>query len=323
MSIKFMDGFDQFAYDPSPVSVLSAAGYTVGGNVAIGDGRNPGTSAVAVGSGSASGSIQRAFSSAQQIAVLGFAYMATATRATIVTITDVLTLSWDGATGKIMVNGSPGVATVVLGVFYYFEIVIDKTLGEIRVYINNELDLTVSLPSGAAFITTFVCAWSSSGDVKRLDDLVFVDSATGTYTDRIGPVQITARLPSVDVDAEWSASVGSDNFDMVNNIPVDPAQFIQSNTSGAYSTYLSNTTVPDPDNILAVGLVVRARKSDVDNRQIGLLVGTKAGPSKEVLQPVLQTTDTYSYAVFETDTANQLWDDESMSDTAFGVVVRP
>lgn len=323
MSLKFMEGFDQFDGEQDLPASLITAGYTASGSLAVTDGRNAATKALRIGDDTNGGNFGRTFTSAQQLVCFGFAYRAAAERSAIMQITDVLTLSWDVDTGKISINGSAGAATIVLAVWYYFEIVVDKTLGEVRVYINNELDLTVALPGGAAFITTYVCAWTSPGDSKQLDDLVFVDSATGAYTNRMGPVQITARTPSVDVDAEWAAATGSDRFEMVNNIPVVPADYIQSNTSGAYSTFLSNTTIADPDNILAVGLVVRARKSDVDNRQVGLLVGTKAGPSKEVLQPTLQITDTYSYAIFETDPDNVAWDDISVTDTAFGVVVRP
>lgn len=323
MSLKFMEGFDQFDGEQDLPALLITAGYTASGSLAITDGRNAATKALRIGDDTNGGNFGRTFASAQQIVCFGFAYRAAAERSAIMQITDVLTLAWDVATGKISINGNAGAATIVLAVWYYFEIVVDKTLGEIRVYINNELDLTVALPGGAAFITTFVCAWTSPGDSKQVDDLVFVDAATGAYTNRMGPVQITARTPSIDVDAEWAAATGSDRFEMVNNVPVVPADFIQSNTSNAYSTFLSDTTVADPDNILAVGLVVRARKSDVDNRQLGLVVGTKAGPNKEVLQPTLQITDTYSYAIFETDPGNVAWDDISVSDTAFGVVVRP
>lgn len=323
MALRFMEGFDQFNNESGLAAKLATAGYTTGGIVGIADGRGAVTRALSIGSGAAAGSLRRTFASGQNLVVLGFAYRATNARAQIVSIDGVVTLGWDAATGRITISGSAGQATIVLSVWYYFEIVIDKTLGEIRVHINNELDLTVALPSGAAFVTSYVCNWTTASDVKLLDDVVFIDSATGTYTNRIGPVQITARVPSVDVDAEWSAATGNDRYEMVNNIPVIPSQFIQSNSSGAFSTFLSNTPVQGQDAILAVGVVVVARKSDVDNRQIGLVVGTKNGARKEVLQPTLATTDTYSYAVFETGLGNVPWTDETVSDTPFGVVVRP
>lgn len=323
MSLRFMDGFDQFYGETQMIDTMTAAGYTVGGYIGVSDGRTPASKAVQIGNGGTSGSIKRTFASDQNITVLGFAYMASEDRDNIVSIASVATLAWSATTGQISIGGVPGVASIVRAVWYYFEIVIDKTAGEIRVYINNELDLTVALPSGAAFITDFECTWASPGDIKKMDDLTFVDSSAGRYTNRIGPVAITARMPVVDVDEEWSAASGTDHFAMVNNVPVDPAKFIQSNTSGAFDTFLASGPVSDPNNILAVGVVARARKSDVDNRQLGLVVGPKAGTNKEVLQPTLQTTDTYSYAVFEDDPSDVAWSEETISNTPFGVVVRP
>lgn len=325
MSLKYMEGFDQFQGESGISARLASAGYVVGGTLTLSDGRTAQTRALNLGDGSASGSMQRTFESSQQIVCFGFAYFASAERSTILTIADVVTLGWDTETGKVAIGGDLGGATVALSVWYYFEVVIDKGLGEIRVYINDELDLTVNMPGGAAFINAFQCTWSSPGDIKKLDDIVFVDGSTGVYTNRLGPVQITPRMPSSDVDKEWSAAIGSEHFEMVNNLPVNLGEFIQSNTSGTYDTFLSNGPVPDdndPNNVLAVGVVVRAKKSDVDGRQLGILIGDKVGPSKEQVFD-LGTEDTYNYAVFEDNLADESWNDVTVTDTPFGVVVRP
>lgn len=326
MSIRFMDGFDQFANAVSATTSLIQAGYTATGALSFDLGRTGTTYACRIGSGVSGGTLGRTFNTAQQLVVLGFAYKAENARATIVQVASGFSLNWNTATGKLEINGNAGTATVVLGVFYYFEIVVDKVLSEIRVYVNNELDLTVGMPSGMATMTAYACSWVSTGDPKELDDLIFIDSATGStisYANRIGPIEIQARLPSSDVDTDFATASGSDHFEMVNNVPPNETQYIQSNTSGAVDTFLSNAGITNPTGILAVGLVAYARKTDIDNRQMGLLIGTKSGPNRESPAIALDTAYAYKYAVFEKAVDNTAWDDIKVSDTPFGVVVRP
>ena len=155
MAIRFMDGFDQFTNAISALTALQAAGYSASGTIGFDLGRTGTTLAVRIGNGTTGGTLGRTFTSAQQKVILGFAYMAANNRANIVQLASGFTLNWNTTSGKIEINGNAGVATIVLGVYYYFEIVIDKVLSEIRVYINNELDLTVGLPGPMAAMTSY------------------------------------------------------------------------------------------------------------------------------------------------------------------------
>lgn len=315
--LKFMDGFEPFAGAAQAVDVLKSAGYTATGSVTIGDGRKVPGKALAI-----DGSVGRIFTSSAQKVVLGFAYKANTKRSLIVTIKDVLTLKWDD---KISIGSAAGVAIPLINLWYYYEIVINKADMSIQVWINNELDLTTQLPQAAQFQQTYECSWgpATQGDgTKMLDDLVFIDASAGKYVDRIGPVAMTMRAPTEDVIQEFSPSTGSAHYPLVAAVPPDDAKFIQSNQSGNMDTFRSSVVAP-ATGILAVGLTVRAKKSDIDGRQMGMLVGDGKGVFKEVVQTTMDTANTYSYAVFEKAPNDSDWNTNTVQTTPFGVAVRP
>ena len=315
--LKFMDGFEQFAGAAAVPDVLKSAGYGATGATAIGDARKVPGKALAI-----DGMVSRIFTSSGQKVVLGFAYKANTKRSRIVTIKDVLTLNWDD---HISIGSAVGAAIPLINLWYYYEIVINKTAMTIEVWINNELDLTTQLPQAAQFQQTYECSWgpAAQGDgTKMLDDLVFIDSTTGKYVDRIGPVAMTMRAPTEDVLQEFSPSTGSAHYPLVAAVPPDDAKFIQWNQSGNMDTFRSSVAAP-ATGILAVGLTVRAKKSDIDGRQMGMLVGDGKGVFKEVVQTTMDTNNTYSYAVFEKAPNNSDWTTNTVQTTPFGVAVRP
>jgi hypothetical protein len=327
MSILFMDGFDQLrdvsgAGNPSPLATyLNASGYTVTGVVSMEEGRTQAVRALQLTN---TASLSRTFTSAQSKVVIGFAYNAASKRSAVVNIPNVGTLDWDTETGKMSLANGTGTATILLGLWYYFEIVIDKANQLLQLYINNGKDIEVALPATAINLSTFACTWSgTAAETKKIDDIFVVDSSTGKYVDRVGPIAIQCRLPTSDVDKEWSPSTGTDHWDLVNNQPPDETQYIQSNTSGAEDSFLSNDGLPSGAQVIAVGLVVLNKKSDIDARQLGMVVGRKGQPQKQVLDTNLTTTPKYSYAVFESAPGDAAWTDETVTSIPFGVVVRP
>lgn len=313
--LKFMDGFDQFLGAPSISDATFSAGYVSTGDLSIEEGRKTGTRCVQF-----NGSISRTFTSSAQQVVIGFAYKANKSRGDIVLIKDVATLGWSSV---VNIGGTNGTAIPLVDLWYYYEVVVDKAAKEIRVYINNELDLTAALPDTATFMQDYEVTWfASADDEKQLDDLVMIDSSAGKMQDRVGPVQLALRLPRTDVVSEFSPSNGTQLFPMVNKVPAVDGNNIVSNVSGAAATFRSTDAAPEGD-LLAVGMVVQAQKSDIDGRQVGLLVGDAAGVNKEVIQPTLSLTPTFSYAVFETTPSGDAWNTDNMNTTPFGVKVRP
>ncbi|ECY3719586.1 hypothetical protein AU665_17800 [Salmonella enterica subsp. enterica serovar Bonariensis] len=319
--LKFMDGFDQLRGWADVTDGLTKCGYTVTGTPTLEEGRVATQMAVSLPD---TASLKRVFTSGATKVVFGFAFRAIGKRHTLVTIKDVATITWNETDGKISAAGGTGTAVLLLDLWYYIEVVLDKTTSTIEVYVNNGLDITAPSPSSANPVTNYEVTWAGVATAQYLlDDFQFIDNQPGKYTDRIGPIQITSRLPMVDVDKEWSPSSGTDHYPLVYNQPPVEGSYIQSNTSGAMDTFLSNTVIPDTQNILAVGMTVLNKKSDVDNRQLGMVMGQKGSTQKEVIDAALSTTEKYSYAVFETNPAGLDWNDERLSEAPFGVAVRP
>lgn len=317
----FMDGFDQLRGWADVKDGLEKCGYTVTGTPTMETGRVATQLALSLND---TASMSRTITSGATKVVFGFAFRAVGKRHTLFTVDNVVTLTWNEENGKLGINGGTGTAILLLDLWYYIEIVIDKTTSVVEVYVNNGLDITAALPSSAMAVTNYKMTWSGVATSQyMIDDVVFIDNSTGKYQDRFGPVQITSRLPTADVDKEWSPSTGNDHYPLVYNQPPIEDRFIQSNESGAIDTFLSNTVVPNTAQIIAVGLTVLNKKSDVDNRQLGMVIGQKGQPQKEVIDTMLSTTEKYSYAVFETNQSNQDWNDERLSLAPFGVIVRP
>lgn len=323
--LRFMEGFDQFrgSADDALKGYLTGANYTPAGALTLAAARDNTQVCLQIGDGAATvSSLKRTFISTAQKAVIGFAYNA-AVRTDIVAITSLGTLSWSATTGKITFAGATGTAIILVGLWYYFEIVVDKANGIVQLWINNGKDIEAPLPSSAQFLTTYETTWVGTGDKKLLDDIAFLDNNEGKYVDRIGPISIMTRLPTSDVNKEWSPSNGNDHFALVDNQPPIEGEYVQSNTSGAYDTFLSNTGLPQGAQVIAVGVTVLNRKSDIDNRQLGILVGQKGQATKEVVDTALTTTPKYSYAVFESAPNDAAWTSENTTSVPFGVVVRP
>lgn len=319
MAIKYMDGFDPYQNQSSIATALSRAGYTASGATSVVVGRTNAQRCLQLGDGTAASSLSKTWSSSQNLVVIGFAYNA-AERADIVTIENVGTLAWSDVDGTLSLAGGSGTAAVILNTWYYFEIAVDKVNSQVRLYVNNELDLTVTLPSTATYLTSYVVTWASGAGTKYLDDLIVIDSSTGQYVDRVGPIQITQRLPDTDFAQAWSPSSGTNHWDLVDNQPPLDTSYLQSNTSGATDKFTSATAVPNAD-VVAIGLTVLNKKTDIDGRQLGMIMGDTT--TVEVIDTDLSTSLKYSTAVFETQPDGSAWSQAAALSTPFGIVVRP
>jgi hypothetical protein len=271
--------------------------------------------------------IRRTFTSTSNRVVIGFAHRATA-RGRILSIAGLLDMEWPAG---IEILGQAGASVPIRNAWYYYELVIDKAAKTVSLFVNDTADLMVALPVGKETMSEFVVTWQSeNGAVTRLDDLYFLDSdSTGgsTLTSRLKPIRVPVRLPTSDVTANWDGSVASQHWPLIGLLPPSASSFIRSSTSGAQDLFRSSNPLPEgagtPEMpVIAVGVIALAQKSDLDNRQLGLVVGEGVG-QVEVLDPVLSMTPEYSTAVFEKAPGGQAWTAANVTDTPFGVVVRP
>jgi len=271
--------------------------------------------------------ISRTFTSTNARVVIGFAHRATA-RGRILAIANLLNVDWPAG---IEILGVRGASVPIRNVWYYYEIEIDKTAGKIRLYVNDTLDMTIDLPAGAAALTTYALSWQAeNGAVAAFDDLYLLDGdAAGgsTLTTRLKPISVPLRKPTADVDVNWIGSAPGPHWPLVGLLPPSSGSYVRSAESGAQDLYSSSTPLPAGAGtvdapILAVGVIALAQKSDLDNRQLGLVVGA-VGNQKEVIDTTLSTSLEYSYGVFEKAPGDVAWTAENVLSTPFGIAVRP
>lgn len=271
--------------------------------------------------------LSRVFNSAQTRVVIGFAHHATA-RGRIFGVKDLFTMDWPAG---IEILGVRGTSVPIRSTWYYYEIVIDKAAKTITLFVNDTLDLVAPLPAAADAMTAYTLSWQAeNGAVALLDDLYLLDAdVTGgsTLTNRLKPISIPIRMPTADLDVNWDAAEGGPHWTQVGLLPPSTASYIRSATSGEQDLFTSTTALPPEAGtaaapIIAVGLIALAQKSDLDARQLGLVIGAP-GNQKEVIDTALSTTMEYSTAVFEKAPGDQPWTAETVLATPFGVAVRP
>jgi len=269
----------------------------------------------------------RTFVSTQTRVVIGFAHQATA-RGRILSIANLLNVDWPAG---IEILGVRGASVPIRNVWYYYEIEIDKVANVVNLYVNDTLDLTAPLPGSAAALSTYVLTWQAeNGAVAMLDDLYLLDADTAggsALTGRLRPISIPLRAPTADVDVNWTPSDPGPHWPLVGLLPPSNSSYVRSAVSGAQDIYASNTPLPagagEADApIIAVGVIALAQKSDLDNRQLGLVVGS-GNFQKEVIDTTLSTTLEYSYAVFEKAPGDVAWTADNVVSTPFGITVRP
>jgi hypothetical protein len=306
------------------LSLGAQAGWCAVGTVPT---NNPSGNAIIYMSVAPPTKISRTFVSTANRVVIGFAHRATA-RGRIFSIANLFNMDWPSG---IQILDEIGASVPIRNAWYYYEIVIDKTANTISLHVNDTDDLVVPLPAAGANMTSFVMSWEAeNGAVARIDDLYLLDSDTtggSTQVNRLKPIRVPIRKPTEDVAIAWLGSQPGPHWPLVGLLPPSPETFIRSSTSGDQDLFSSGDTLPEGAGtedmpIIAVGLVALAQKSDLDNRQLGLVVGAQ-GNQKEVVDTLLNVTPEYSLAIFETAPGDVPWTAENIETTPFGVAVRP
>lgn len=307
------------------VNSVGASSGTDGALVAVGDkiGTASSDTALIFASLAPPTTIQRTFNSSASKVVIGFAHRATA-RGRIMSIAGVLDMDWPG---PIEILGVQSTAVPIRNAWYYYELVIDKTAKTCSLFINDTADVVVPLPASISTVVDWAITWQAeNGAVARLDDMYFLDAATtggATLVARLKPIRIPLRLPTADDNVEWQSSAAIPHWSLIGVLPPNASSYIFSGEAGAEDLFVSSQALPaGAGAVLAVGLVALAKKSDLDNRQLGLVVGSGAN-QVEIVDTALSINSEYSFAIFEKAPGNVAWDATNLLATPFGVVVRP
>lgn len=331
------DGFDHYAAKTETAAnitaYLQAAGYTVNNatntTFQIGDGQDAGSLGLKMSiaaNSSTPPSFSRAITTAAQLVVFGFSFRGQTSRLRFARIAGVLDLDWDTATGKMKVGSTLGADVIILNAFWFIEIEIDKGANEVRVWANDTLQLTIPLPGGVGTVYTITWGMSSTSTVAGsidIDDLYILDNSGGQNSTRLGPVQIVTRAPTTDVTAQWTP-VGATGAHSAILAQLSPgaanAPYLQANVDGKLDKFTSNVVLPTANQIFAVALVSYAKKGDLDDRKLGMTIGT-AGGDVEVQVP-LDTAYGYKQTIFEQAPGGQAWTRNIVESSNFGIVAR-
>lgn len=335
--LLFTDGFDHYAAKTALAaditSYLQAAGYTVTNatntTFQIADGQDAGSlglkMTVAAGA-STPPSFSRSVTSAASLVVFGFSFRGATSRLRFARIAGVIDLDWDTTTGKMKVGAVSGQDVIILNAFWFIEIEIDKTKNEVRVWANDTLQLTVALPGGVGNTYTITWGLTTSSTVAGtidIDDMYVLDNSGGQNNARLGPVQIITRAPTADVTTQWTP-VGSTSAHYSILAQLSPgaanAPYLQANVDGKTDKFTSNVVLPNSNTIFGVSLVSYARKGDLDDRKLGMTIGT-AGGDVETQVP-LDTAFAYKQTIFEQAPGGVAWTRNLVESSNFGIIAR-
>lgn len=344
MTIKFCDGFDHYAEDGVKGTTLEPYltdnGYTVrnanDATFAVAPGRRTGAHALqftVARNSSTNASLSWGFTYTGTYVCFGFAMNASGSRMRICRIENVIDIDWDVTTGKISVNGDLGLNPLILNAWYYFEVECDFAAKTVKIWANNELQLTVDISSVSqppmATIVWGQVGTAPEAGTQLIDDFYVMDGSGSVNTTRLNPVEITTRAPSADITTEWeivpngAAPAPTTHWSVVSQLQPRKANapYLQSNTAGATDLYRSNTVLPTNNKVFAVSIIAYARKGDVDDRKIGLLVQPDGGTASETQ---LSLTESYKYyqATFETVPGGGEWNQGNVEALQFGIRTR-
>jgi hypothetical protein len=335
--LLFTDGFDHYA-DKTALAAdltayLQAAGYTVNNatntTFNIVDGQDSGSfglrMTIAAGA-STPPSFSRSVTSAATKVVFGFSFKGVTSRLRFARIAGVIDLDWDTTTGKMKVGATLGQDVIILNAYWYIEIEIDKTANVVNVYANDTLQLSVALPGGVGTVYTITWGLTSSSSTAGtidIDDMYILDNSGGQNNARLSPIQIISRAPTTDVTTEWTpvGSTGTHYSILAQLAPARAnAPYLQANVDGKTDKFTSNVVLPNSNTVFAVALVSYARKGDLDNRQLGMTIGT-AGGDVETQVP-LDTSFAYKQVIYEQAPGGAAWTRNLVESSSFGIIAR-
>ncbi len=306
----FIDGFEGFAGAGDPGALLQRAEYVVGGSLTAVGGR--GAFPVSTALGGSRASITRGFPWTGEKFVAGCAHQFSA-RGSVMWLkmgAAFITLWLNEQNGLPMLNANPGGALPTVARWYYYELFVNRTNGTCELWINNKLDQSIVLPAGAAAAQTVevglgyrdpllyrpgsMPAYLDNGN-KYIDDFYARDS------DRIGPVLVTTRFPSTDVNVEWfqAATAGTHAANLSEHPPQPLDKYVASDIIGKEDRFTSGVLLPSENEILATGVLVMARKADTLDAKLGVFMGGNAGAALRQDKRAVTTEWKTQYVVFD------------------------
>ena len=178
---------------------------------------------------------------------------------------------------------------------YKLYIYIADSFGRVKLDIDsiNVIDFTGDTKPSTATTTDRVF-FGAYGSKCYLDDLIIDDAQN--WVD----VRFNGLIPNSDVTTDWTPSTGSTHYTLVDEVPYDDADYLETNTDAQQEIYgLTDWTGTNKTPQMTVTWV-RALKTTADTQKLKLIVKSGATTDVGTAQDVY-TTATYLNRIDETD----------------------
>jgi hypothetical protein len=128
-------------------------------------------------------------------------------------------------------------------------------------------------------VTGFQLLGASGAAGSQHDDVYLLDPAVSPNTSFLGAVRVYAEVPNADsADIAWTPLVAGAHFPMVDSVPVNPADYVFSNTVGQVDEYLSPIVgIPASSSVLAAQHVLMAGLDVAGSRVVASSVNEITG----------------------------------------------
>lgn len=181
---------------------------------------------------------------------------------------------------------------------------------------------TLIIQSATANYHLFSCP-NILGNTLIDDIYIYPLDAGGYYTDFLGDLKILVVFPNGDVLTQWTPSVGTQHFPLVNSqFAENSPGFIFTNTPSDADNFTWQPIPAFVGQIILVHYGALAKKDDEGTRQFQLTVGAGGGETSNTISPLVNPGDTYVYYFFGMDvdpgTSSQ-WTQSGFNGTDFGI----
>lgn len=193
-----------------------------------------------------------------------------------------------------------GTVPLTASVYYYVEFSFNTATGAYTARLNESDDVLTGTMSTAGTISSIQFGYHTN--VGGVGTVRFVDDAYSTSDGSLlGDRTVDYRFPTADgSNQDWTPATGGDGFDMIDNVPVDAADYVEASTAADVSDFdfgAMGVTAYEVEAVMLIANWLRTGATS-ETARTRVNIGGSNYPGATVTVP--QTTATW---------ARQIWDE--------------
>lgn len=203
-----------------------------------------------------------------------------------------------------------GPEIIMPGSYQHFECSLDDSNLEIRVNgvtVLNMTDLPVLAPTAQIFVAGgYGYPKTGANVIMDVDDLFSWNAAGSTVNTWVGDKKVYTRMPDEDgPDQDWTPSVGSEAWPILDNVPPVDSQYIMATDAGEKTSVGFAAFSSEIVSIAAVYVATRVWKTDAGNAKVSfdMVSGVDATANAPV---AISNAPRWYGQVFEVDPATSM-----------------